>query len=472
MSTGKDAEVTEAESERAALASVKRRLLHGSIWVLGGRVATILLSVVLNATLARLLSPTEMGAYFTTFTLVVVGSTIAQLGLDRAVVRFVSASMALGRPGEARNVVRVVFTYGILGAVGIGSLLGLGLGGWLARSIVHSDLVAAVIPVAWGWLIVMALQSLLVETFRGLQRFDLATIFDVFLVDILAASTFGALYLMHKHPSLHQVIVVFVVVVVITATVAATLLLGQLRRLEGHGRASRREVFAVAWPLLITNVAILLLGSGVDLWVLGHYRPQQDVALYGAASRLIIFVATPFIIFSGVIPPIISELHAQGRKLELEQVARTGATLAGAPAFVVLMIFLLFGSSVMGHVWGRAFYRQGASVLAILSTARMFAIWTGPCGVALMMTGHQRAIMYLTLFCGAASVGAGILAAPHFGPMGVAVATGGAQVLQNSLQLLLAKRRLDVWTHIQLSPKALSRFLSAKNHDRVPEDAA
>lgn len=471
MPTGEDVEIAEAGRESAVLASVKRRLLHGSMWVLGGRVATILLGLLLNGILARLLSPTEMGAYFTTFTLVLVGSTVAQLGLDRTVVRFVSASLAVGRPGEARDVVRVVFTYGVLGAVGIGLVLGLGLGHWFARSIIHSDLVAGVIPIACGWLIVTALQGLMVETFRGLQRFDLATIFDVLLVDILAASTFGALFLLRKHPSLDHVILVFVVVTLITATVAGTLLLGRLRRLDGHGRVSRREIFAVSWPLLVTNLAILLLGSGVDIWVLGAFRSQREVAFYGAASRLTVFVAAPYIVFMGVIPPIISELHAQGRKRELEETARTGATVAGAPGFVVLMIFLLFGPLVMASVFGRPFYRQGAPVLAILSASRIFIIWTGPCGVALMMTGHQQVMMRLTLFSGVVSVGAGILAAPHFGPIGVAVATGGAQVLQNSLQLLLAKRRLGVWTHAQLSPRALSRFLFAKDGGPVPGDA-
>ena len=83
------------------LESVKRKLLRGSAWVTGGRMLSIALGIALNALLARILTPTELGQYFTTMALVFVGSIIAQLGLDRAVVRFVSTALALDEPGQA-----------------------------------------------------------------------------------------------------------------------------------------------------------------------------------------------------------------------------------------------------------------------------------------------------------------------------------------------------------------------------------
>jgi O-antigen/teichoic acid export membrane protein len=162
-----------------------------------------------------------------------------------------------------------------------------------------------------------------------------------------------------------------------------------------------------------------------------------------------------------VIPPIVAELHAQGRTTQLERALRAGATLAGLPALGILAVFLLFGPFVLGTVYGPE-YRDAATILAILSSGRLLAVWAGSCGVVLMMTGHQRAMMAITLVSGSISIAGGLLAAPRFGAIGVAVTTSTAQVLQNLLQLILVRRRLGIWTMIQFSPRAVIDFFSGK----------
>jgi O-antigen/teichoic acid export membrane protein len=123
---------------------------------------------------------------------------------------------------------------------------------------------------------------------------------------------------------------------------------------------------------------------------------------------------------------------------------------------------VFFGQTVMGLVF-TAQYRDGATILVILSLARLVGVWTGSCSVALMMTGHQRVTMYVALTGGVVSVVGGILVAPHLGAVGVATVTGASQVLQNLVQLLLAKRLVGVWTHIQFSPRPVLEFLSGRD---------
>ncbi len=444
-----------------AFASLRRRILRGSAWVMGGKIATIALGVAINSMLARLLSPEELGAYFTTYALVVIGSTVAQLGLDRAVVRFVSGAIAAGDPGRAKAAIRRSLTYGGLGSLVAGALLWLGVGDWLATSVFRSGAIEAVMPIAAGWLIVTALQSLLVETFRGLQRFDLSTVLDALLVDTLSASIFGVLVLAGAGADLRAIVILSAGATLTTTVLAAGLLLGRVRGLHGEGDVGRRELLSYAWPLLITNISILLLGRGVDLWILGAYQSQTDVAIYGAASRLVVFVATPFLIVQGVTPPIVAELHEQGRTHDMERALRGAATIAGLPSFLVLLVFIAFGPWVMSVVYGD-FYAQGATALVILSIGRLVAVWTGSCAVVLMMTGYQRVAMTVTVSAGILSVVSGIFAAPRFGLIGVAVTTASAQIVQNLVQLYLAHRLVGVWTHIQLSPGPFMEFLTGK----------
>lgn len=456
-----------------SLRSVRRRLLEGSAWVFGARAASLVLGVVIASLLGRLLTTEEVGVYASSFTLALVGSAIAKLGLDRAVIRFVAGALGTGELGRARASIRIALGLGSITAVALGLVMAAGPGEALARGVFNSEALAAVMPLAAGWLVAIAIQSLMVESFRGLSAFNFATIFDALIVDVVTAATFAAVWVLGSEVGASGVIAVGAGATALVAGLGMVVLFRRMRALEGPGTVRSVEMLHVGWPLMITNLAILLLGSGVDLLILGAFEPQGEVGLYAAAARLVVFVVTPFVVFSGVIPPIIAELHAQGKMRQLERALRAGATLAGIPSFIILLVFLFFGPWVLEAVWSKPIYREAAPILVVLSIGRLYAVWAGSAGVTLMMTGNQRAMMVTTLLSAGVSVAAGIVGAATYGAIGVAVATASAQILQNSMQLILVRRRLGIWTTIHLSPRELYRYL--RPHGRrgeAAEDAA
>jgi O-antigen/teichoic acid export membrane protein len=459
-----------AEEAVITLGSVRRRLLTGSVWVLAARIAGLGLGVVMNGLVARMLDPSGFGAFLLTSTMVVIGSTVAKLGMDRAVVRFTASSLAVGEPAGARDAIRIAVGWSALGSAAVGLVLSLGLGQWFFGSVLGEPLVASVVPLAAGWLFATAMQSVLAECFRGLSRFGYAAIFHMFATDLVTVGVLGAAYVTARSASLSSVVAIFTVVATLVLGVTGLLLLRITRPLRGPGHVGRSEVFAVARPLMVTNLGIYLLGAGVDLWILGAFQPTDEVALYGAAAKLTVLVATPMIIFSGVMPPLVAELFAQGKIRKLERTLRSGATLIGLPALAVLMLFVVAGPWVLGTVY-EPYYRQAAPILVIMSVSRLIAVWTGSCGIALMMTGHQKDMMRITLASAGLSVGGGLLLAPHFGAIGVAVATASAQVFQNMVQLLVAHRRLGIWTYVSFSPDVLREIVGRRRRDGAADPA-
>jgi len=447
--------------------SLRDRFLKGTAWVFSGKVAASILALALNAVLARLLSPPELGAYFTVLSVVMIGSSIGQLGLDLAVVRLVAAAIGTGDAGRARSAIRSVFTYGVIGSVGVGLLLAAGLGQWMAHHVFRSSLIAAAIPLAAGWLVAWGLQSLVIETFRGFQRFDLATVLDSVFIYGVCTALFGSMWIAGRHLSLRTVVLALAIVTGVAALIGGRLILRLSHGGEDDAGPARAtvvapgELFTLAWPLLVTNITLFLVGAGIDLWVLSAFRPQSDVALYGAAIRLVAFVSTPFIILQGVAPPLVAELYAQGKRADLERAVRAIATLGGLPAAPALLLFVVLGRTILSAVFG-PFYGQAGTILAILSAGRLIAVWTGSSGVALIMTGHQKAMMNINLIAGAISLAGGIALAPHFGGVGVATATSVGVALNNLLQLVYARRLVGIWTHADLSPTRLRAFLRRK----------
>jgi O-antigen/teichoic acid export membrane protein len=429
---------------------IRERLLKGSAWVLLGTAVATVLGTAANGLLFRVLGRDGFGVYSLGLSIATIGGTLSQLGMERAVVRLVASSLGTGMPGRARKTLRIVYASALIGSLFLAILLVLGVGKLLADHVFHSAALASVVVFLAGWLLVSAFQSLFAESFRAFQSFWLATLFNGLVFDVVAVAVFATLHLRHQHVSVANAILLTIGAITVSLVASAILLWRRYARLRGPGDIRLREVFDVAWPMLGFNMATFLVGTGVDLWVVGALGSRADVALYAAASKLVFYVATPFIIASQVVPPIIAELWAQGKKSQLERSLREVATLAGVPALLVLLLFVFAGRQVLGFVYGPG-AREGAQVLAILASARLVAVVTGNSGVALQMTGFQRTMFSLTVVTGICSLAAEIVFGRLFGILGVAASTAVAQAMQNLLQLLFAKRRLGIWTHAELS---------------------
>lgn len=441
---------------------VKNKILRGSAWVFVGRMASIVLGVAVNALLARLLTKNDLGGYFVASSIVMIGSTVACLGLNKTVVRMIASSLAMNQPGRAGDALKITFGIGSVSALALAAFLAWGPGEEFALNFFGSQAVADAMPYVAAWLAAMTLQVLVAESFRGFKRFKAATLFSGLFVDIFSVVVFGTLWIQNAHPSLSEIIFVLLALTAATSFIGLVKLFAKLPRLKGRGVAEPGEMMRISLPLLVVSLSSFFVGTGVDLWVVAHFEPIDQVALYGAAAKLMFVVSTPLIIVSQVVPPIIAQLYTQDRRSELEHALRSTATLAGIPAAGALLVLMGAGGLVLELVYGSDFFRQAWTVLVILGAARLFAVYTGSCGVALTMTGHQTLMMRLTLLTAVISVALELALVQPFGIVGVAVATLIAQVLQNTAQLIATHRVIGIWTHAELSLKPLTELRAGR----------
>jgi O-antigen/teichoic acid export membrane protein len=438
--------------------SLKQRLFSGGAWALCGRLVTAITGLVANALLARLLAPEEIGAYFLTLSLVSVASVIAQMGLDRTAVRLIAESRGLGNPGRSRAALRTVFRFGMLGAVAMAAVLAMGAGELLVTHVFDSPLMAGVISLAAVWVLVVTCQNLLAESFRGFHDIRRATIFGSLLTSMLSVLLFALLRAIQGRSNLSQILTLSILAGGVNVLIAGFLMRQTVVYLDGDERMRDREVLAIAWPMMMISLVDFVLNQA-DIWILGALRPHEEVAIYGAAARLVALVAAPLLIVNAVIPPIIAEAYAQGKKTELEWVLRTVATLTWIPSLLTLVVFAVLGASILSWVFGE-YYSEGATVLTLLSLGQFINVGAGSCGTTLMMTGHQGTMMKIAIACGLLTIGGAMWLVGEYGATGVASAVSIAMAVQNILMLLFAKKKTGVWTHAWLSPPATQRVFS------------
>ncbi len=432
--------------------TLKRRLLHGGAWAFGGKVATALSVLVANALLARLLSPRDLGVYFLAYSVLSLGALLGTLGLTRVVVRFVAENLSLGRPGQIRRVVGMVFALGALGATGVG-LTYLLFGHVLANYLFHAPALAAVSGLVAGWMSVTVFQLLLAETFRGFHDIRLASIFEGLATWVLLILCLVSMWILVGQATVASVVLLSAGSGLASAILAGLLLWHKLGSLPKKGEAKSRIRVAgmldVAYPLLAADLAVYAFARS-DVWIVGALLPQEDVAVYGAAVRLMTLVVMPMWIVNSVTPPLIAEINVQGKTEELERMVRSAATFAGVLASPALLGLILWGGPILGLVYGD-YYRAGWIVLVILSVGYCVNIWSGACGITLMMTGHQKIFMGVSLACSIATIIAGLAMVNHYGTVGMAIVVSLSLIIQNIAVWLIAKRKVGIWTHFSLN---------------------
>jgi O-antigen/teichoic acid export membrane protein len=313
-----------------------------------------------------------------------------------------------------------------------------------------------------GWLAAMALLRLYIETFRGFQDFLMASLLDGGFSGVLLCSCLGLLWWLGiRSLSLANAISLTIISALAVIIFASWRLHNRVKRLpretkgtqiEAEARGAQvtaREMVRVAWPLLITNIVLFATSEQAypQLWILGAFRPAEEVAIYGAAMKLGLIVSMPWAISNSVVPPLIAEMYVQGEMGELTTVLRATTALAFIPALLASLALILLGGPILGLTFGST-YKVGAMVLALLSVGMLVIVWAGPCHMTLMMTGYQTRMMVIASASAALAIVGSIMVAGQYGAVGVALVASTSTVLQTILLWLTTRVSTGLWTHV------------------------
>lgn len=430
------------------LPAIGKKVLYGSAWAFSGKIVGVIAGLLINALLARMISPEQLGIYYLLSSLVAAATVIGTLGLNQTVVQLIARSIGEGMPGNARATVNVSYRLAGVGAVIVSSSLIFGIGQWLSISIFKSILMASMIDLAAIWIIVTVFQNITSESFRGFHDILSATFFGGVIGSIFAAIFYLVSWKYLGHVDLRKVLILAIGSDAISGLIGYVLLRKKVSKIDGNSNINSVRVLNMATPQLVTNITLFILAQA-SIWILGSMRPQSEVAIYGSVTRLVNLVAMPLLLVNAVIPPIIAELYVQGRTQELEKVLRKSTTLAGIPALIVLIILIIFGSPILGMVYGD-YYRQGAIIMSIIGLGQVVNVWVGSCGFTLMMTGNQKTMMVITVITGTLTILLSFLLVRSHGYLGVALAASIGLIIQNISMWLGAKLRTGIWTHVDI----------------------
>lgn len=433
------------------------RLIAASSWAVLGTAIGIVGSFATNVVLTRVAPPVVVGGFLLAYSIVYFVSTLGSAGLNLASLRFVSEALASRDQATARGVVeRAVLLSGLASTVLV-VLFVLGGKGALTELFDSPELgrFAVLIGV---WSAVEALRPVVGHSLIGLGDIKWGVICNQAARPALVTLILAGVGVSGFVVGLDGSIAVGIAGSVIATVAGGAVLLLRMRRLPKARRPQSKQMLGTGFPLMVSVLAVSMVGQG-DIWVVAATGTGNDVALYGSAVQSAKMLVIPLFVVNILLTPLIARLNIRGKREELEMTLRASATLTGYPALFALIVLFTTARPLFGFLYG-AFYADAAPLFLVLCVGQVFTVVTGSSSAALSMTGHQRLVMGTVVSAAVLTFVMEGLVGSLAGTAAIAVVSTLGTVITNSVLLLLARRRLGIWSQAELSARGLARVAS------------
>lgn len=426
--------------------STKAEFRVSFVWRVGFAIAGIFANFALGVVAARSLEKREVASYYVLVTALMIGPSLARMGLGAKAVQQIGALRGSGDPNEARSFARATLTKSALSTIVVSGVLGALV---VARPGDEHYVVLSLL--ASGLLACEAIRLTIADVFAGFGRARWSAAMTHSVRAILSALIVGALMLAGVDLTLG---VVFGAV----AAASAGLVLAGWWRVRPDIRCDRTSAHRARLPLaagaafLVAELVGLIIGRG-DIWIAAWSLDAKQAALYGAASVIAMQLGTPVGLANMALAPVIAaEWHA-GRRRQVEDLVRSILTLATLAMVPIVVVIVLWGGDLLSWLYGAEFGAAGDE-LAVLAVGNAALFVFGAANAVLLMTGGARvAAVMLSLWL--LAIGAIALGATQwYGSMGLATASAVATVGLYGLQTVACKKVSGVRVWPTLSVRA------------------
>ena len=422
---------------------VSAAMLKGAVWSIGGTAVGAAASFLTQMILARALQPTRYGVYSYLLAWVNVAVLVGKLEFDNIAVRFVGAYDGQRQDGLLHGFLR----YGCRVVAGTATAVALvaGLTAWLLRRHLQPGIEGGI----WTATMLVPLSALLLFSSSALQGFRQVPQAQLPQL-VLRPVVFGVAIVLTGSGLGLQLGAGSAVALNATATAVALVV-----SLVLLGRAVPASVVAAAPVLdtakwrravggfLLISGAQLVLSQQADILVVGTLLGPRDAGLYSVASQLSTLIGLGAAAVMFVVLPAVADLHARGRRGELQRLVVRTVQGCAAVSIPVAVPLIAAGHTVL-RAYGPAFV-DAYPVLLVLSGVQLVGAMLGALsGYLLTMTGHEWEASRVIVGTALLNLVLTFILTPTLGAVGAALATAGAGLTRQELLRRRVRRYVGV----------------------------
>ncbi len=417
-----------------------------TIWAFisfGLKIGATILQFLFVMLLSRNLGADGMGKYSLCLSIITIASIIGNIGIDKALLRFVPVLSA----NEHWDRVRKVFNMGSLVALGAGILVSIVLwflSDWIFIEVLQREslgeylrwFVIAIVPLAFI--------TNMTEAFKGLKMITTSLLLKSFIPIIgivgvyLLVPEFGVKGIVWTYDAA-------VIIIMIGGLLMWYLGSEKLKRpsLPSKEAFNFNTLFKSSFPLYGLAIFQQIIVSA-PIILLGIYVEDNETGQFFNAQKVSIMTSLFLIAFNTILASKVGHFFAKEQMGILQRTVQRATLLVSvlaAPIFIFLFIFSDWTMSVFGDD-----FTDGGILLQVLLIGKFVSVVLGPVGLILIVGGRERIMRNTVIISAILIVVVNVILLPRIGVMGAAVASSVAITTQNLLAAFFVKKEFNIIT--------------------------
>jgi O-antigen/teichoic acid export membrane protein len=436
--------------------SLARKIIDGNddrsisqrtvVFVFAIRVFSAVIAYLSQVLLARWIGEFEYGIFVAVWVGVLVLGCLSCMGVQAAIIRFISEYMTLGR----FRLLRGVLLWSFMFCLSFSTVLAVS-GALVVHHFADSIASVYVAPILLAALCVpmVAMQELQDGIARAFDLPGTAIVPTFILRPVMILVIVGIFILSGIEPDACATLIAAIVATWMASILQFIFLALRLSKIIPEGSRAYRpgKWLMISLPILLVEGFYGLL-TNTDILFVSYYMAPDEVAVYFAAVKTLALAHFVYFAVRAGSTHRIAAYRAAGDREQYERFIRETIHWTFWPSLVFAVAMVGIGKYFL-LLFGPAFV-EGADLLWILALGVMIRASVGAAESVLTMSGEQKncALIYGLTF--AVNVVLNWALIPVYGLHGAAIATTAAMAFEAAALYAAAKRKLDL--HIFVIP--------------------
>ncbi|QDR82014.1 flippase [Sporomusa termitida] len=400
-----------------------------------------LFGIVVSVILARVLGAVDLGVYQLSISILTTFTVIGKLGLDNALLKFISFHHHNLNWDKIRGLRRNSFLITLVTSSIIVLVLNV-MSEFIAINIFNEpqlSLALKIISIAVFPLVTIHLQA---EMLKGIGKIKTGMFLQSAFITIVNLAIIVFLYfwtelnlstLLASYTASN--VIVFVVSLVLWKISCPIVDKGS------YPNFSLKELLDASIPLMWVSSFNLIL-SYMDIYMIGVFLSSEAVGLYSIASKIVLMSSMILVAFNGVLSPKFSVLSSNNENKKLEFLVQSSTLVLTVISLFIYIVLIIFNKPILG-LFGSEFIKS-SGIFIVLATGQFFVLATGPVGSLLMMSGHVEFHKRNMIISAIINLLFNLVLIPIIGAIGAAIATVISIVTKNILAVVYVKKTLNI----------------------------
>jgi O-antigen/teichoic acid export membrane protein len=422
-------------------------LVKSSSTAFSFRVIGIGFSYIFTLLITRGYGAKAMGIFALSLTVLQVSSVIGRLGMDTALLRFVAEYSSQGKWCLIKEISKKALKLVIFFSVFV-SLIVFFYSSYIAQHIFHKGYLSIYFKIISIGIVPFVLYFINSERLRGLKKIKEYSFLKYMGLNLFASILLFVSFFFIK--KFYVPIVVYVISIFIMLVFSVFFWIKKFAKYKNVANyknkiktISYKNILSVSIPMFLTSSLALIMGW-TDIFMLGMLKSTTEVGIYRVAFRVATMISIALLSVNSIAAPKFAEFWAKKDMKGFERIARQSTKLIFWTSFPILLVFLLFPSSILG-IFGNEF-KKGVFVLLILTFGQFINAVVGSVGYILQMTGKEKILQYVVFIAVLVNIGLNIVLIPKYGINGAAFASMFSLAIINIIPFFLVKKYYGFYT--------------------------